>query len=122
MRIRTSLLAVVLLATASLAEESNWGNEWAPMEDAMPSRRSVDTKPAEQADIQGRYLVHESIQSNSTTQIDEVIEQLINSRREGRNLGNTMPSMLMAISIRLCSRETICRPAILSGISCVDWD
>eukprot|EP00099_Drosophila_melanogaster_P021619 NP_648878.1 uncharacterized protein Dmel_CG4998, isoform A [Drosophila melanogaster] len=87
MRIRTSLLAVVLLATASLAEESNWGNEWAPMEDAMPSRRSVDTKPAEQADIQGRYLVHESIQSNSTTQIDEVIEQLINSRREGRNLG-----------------------------------
>ncbi|KMZ00020.1 uncharacterized protein LOC6738307 isoform X2 [Drosophila simulans] len=87
MRIRTSLLAVVLLATASLAEESNWGNEWAPMEDAMPSRRSVDTKPADQADIQGRYLVHESIQSNSTTQIDEVIEQLINSRREGRNLG-----------------------------------
>lgn len=87
MRIRTSLLAVVLLATASMAEESNWGNEWAPMEDAMPSRRSVDTKPAEQADIQGRYLVHESIQSNSTTQIDEVIEQLINSRREGRNLG-----------------------------------
>ncbi|EDV52270.2 uncharacterized protein LOC6545318 isoform X1 [Drosophila erecta] len=87
MRIRASLLAVVLLATASLAEESNWGNEWAPMEDAMPSRRSVETKPAEQSDIQGRYLVHESIQSNSTTQIDEVIEQLINSRREGRNLG-----------------------------------
>ncbi|XP_017011709.3 uncharacterized protein [Drosophila takahashii] len=88
MRIRASLLAVVLLATASLAaEESSWGNEWAPMEDATPSRRSVDTKPAEQADIQGRYLVHESIQSNSTTQIDEVIEQLINSRREGRNLG-----------------------------------
>ncbi|KRK02429.1 uncharacterized protein LOC6535051 isoform X2 [Drosophila yakuba] len=87
MKIRASLLAVVLLATASLAEESNWGNEWAPMEDAMPSRRSVDTKPAEQSDIQGRYLVHESIQSNSTTQIDEVIEQLINSRREGRNLG-----------------------------------
>ncbi|XP_041674241.1 uncharacterized protein LOC108114712 isoform X2 [Drosophila eugracilis] len=87
MRIRASLLAVVLLATASLAEESSWGNEWAPMESAMPSRRSVDTKPAEQADIQGRYLVHEAIQSNSTTQIDEVIEQLINSRREGRNLG-----------------------------------
>ncbi|XP_039488528.1 uncharacterized protein LOC120449902 isoform X2 [Drosophila santomea] len=87
MKIRASLLAVVLLATASLAEESNWGNEWAPMEDAMTSRRSVDTKPAEQSDIQGRYLVHESIQSNSTTQIDEVIEQLINSRREGRNLG-----------------------------------
>ncbi|XP_036672012.3 uncharacterized protein [Drosophila suzukii] len=87
MRIRASLLAVVLLATASLADDSNWGNEWAPMEDATPSRRSVDTKPAEQADIQGRYLVHESIQSNSTTQIDEVIEQLINSRREGRNLG-----------------------------------
>nr|XP_036672012.1 uncharacterized protein LOC108011308 isoform X1 [Drosophila suzukii] len=87
MRIRASLLAVVLLATVSLADDSNWGNEWAPMEDATPSRRSVDTKPAEQADIQGRYLVHESIQSNSTTQIDEVIEQLINSRREGRNLG-----------------------------------
>ncbi|XP_017043453.1 uncharacterized protein LOC108089605 isoform X1 [Drosophila ficusphila] len=87
MRIRASLLAVVLLATASLAEESSWGNEWAPMEDSMPSRRSVDTKPADQADIQGRYLVHESTQSNSTTQIDEVIEQLINSRREGRNLG-----------------------------------
>ncbi|XP_017127887.1 uncharacterized protein LOC108146399 isoform X1 [Drosophila elegans] len=88
MRIRASLLAVVLLATASLAEESSWGNEWAPMESAMPSRRSVDTKPADQADIQGRYLVHEPIQSNSTTtQIDEVIDQLINSRREGRNLG-----------------------------------
>ncbi|XP_037719660.1 uncharacterized protein LOC119553379 isoform X2 [Drosophila subpulchrella] len=87
MRIRASLLAVVLLATASLADDSNWGNEWSPMEDATPSRRSVDTKPAEQADIQGRYLVHETIQSNSTTQIDEVIEQLINSRREGRNLG-----------------------------------
>ncbi|XP_017036137.1 uncharacterized protein [Drosophila kikkawai] len=88
MRIRASLLAVVLLATASLAEDSSWGNEWAPMEDAKPSRRSVDTKPADTADIQGRYLVHESIQSNSTSsQIDEVIEQLINSRREGRNLG-----------------------------------
>lgn len=93
MRIRASLVAVLLLASASAwADDSNWGNEWAPMEDAMPSRRSVDVKPADTADIQGRYLVHEShsqsqTQSNSTTEIDAVIEQLINSRREGRNLG-----------------------------------
>ncbi|XP_017138018.1 uncharacterized protein LOC108152891 isoform X2 [Drosophila miranda] len=88
MRMRESLMAVLLLATATLA--ADWGNEWAPMEDATPSRRSVDTKPAaEESEVQGRYLVHEStsIQSNSTSEIDTIIEQLLNSRREGRNLG-----------------------------------
>ncbi|XP_022229198.2 uncharacterized protein LOC111078667 isoform X1 [Drosophila obscura] len=91
MRMRESLLAVLLLATATLA--ADWGNEWAPMEDAaMPSRRSVDTKPAAEAsgaesEVQGRYLVHESVQSNSTSEMDTIIEQLLNSRREGRNLG-----------------------------------
>ncbi|XP_034657500.1 uncharacterized protein LOC117894500 isoform X2 [Drosophila subobscura] len=88
MRMRESLMAVLLLATATLA--ADWGNEWAPMESAMPSRRSVDTKDAageSETEVQGRYLVHESMQSNSTSEIDTIIEQLLNSRREGRNLG-----------------------------------
>ncbi|SPP87065.1 uncharacterized protein LOC117588921 isoform X2 [Drosophila guanche] len=88
MRMREGLMAVLLLATATLA--ADWGNEWAPMESAMPSRRSVDTKDAaggSETEVQGRYLVHESIQSNSTSEIDTIIEQLLNSRREGRNLG-----------------------------------
>ncbi|ALC43965.1 CG4998 [Drosophila busckii] len=51
----------------------------------MLGKRSADAKPEE---VQGRYAVHESssTQSNST-EIDTVIDQLINSRREGRNLG-----------------------------------
>ncbi|XP_060658008.1 uncharacterized protein LOC132792596 isoform X2 [Drosophila nasuta] len=88
MRLRIGWL-LVLAATAAVAaadSDSNWGNEWAPMDaDSMLSRRSVDTKPAEE--VQGRnYAVHESTQSNAT-EIDTVIDQLINSRREGRNLG-----------------------------------
>ncbi|EDW99783.1 uncharacterized protein Dyak_GE23104 [Drosophila yakuba] len=122
MKIRASLLAVVLLATASLAEESNWGNEWAPMEDAMPSRRSVDTKPAEQSDIQGRYLVHESIQSNSTTQIDEVIEQLINSRREGRNLGEYDAVYADGNIDQALQQGNDLQPRNLIRDNCADWD
>ncbi|XP_033149464.1 uncharacterized protein LOC108598600 isoform X2 [Drosophila busckii] len=86
MRIRHSLAWLLLLAASVAAD---WGNEWAPMEDAsansMLGKRSADAKPEE---VQGRYAVHESssTQSNST-EIDTVIDQLINSRREGRNLG-----------------------------------
>ncbi|XP_030079630.1 uncharacterized protein LOC111604655 isoform X1 [Drosophila hydei] len=89
MRMRHSFACLLVLAASSalVAADSNWGNEWAPMEtpDSMLSRRSADTQPAD--DAQGRnYAVHESIQSNAT-EIDTVIDQLINSRREGRNLG-----------------------------------
>jgi len=79
---------LILAASATLvAADSNWGNEWAPMEaDSMLSRRSADANPPAE-DTQGRnYAVHESTQSNAT-EIDTVIDQLINSRREGRNLG-----------------------------------
>ncbi|XP_032291161.1 uncharacterized protein [Drosophila virilis] len=88
MRMRHGLTWLVVLAASVtlIAADSNWGNEWAPMDtDSMLSRRSADTKPAEET--QGRnYAVHESTQSNAT-EIDTVIDQLINSRREGRNLG-----------------------------------
>ncbi|XP_032589214.2 uncharacterized protein LOC6586651 isoform X1 [Drosophila mojavensis] len=89
MRMRHSLVCLLVLAASSalVAADSNWGNEWAPMDapDSMLSRRSAEAQPA--ADAQGRnYAVHESTQSNAT-EIDTVIDQLINSRREGRNLG-----------------------------------
>ncbi|XP_030561078.1 uncharacterized protein LOC115762842 isoform X2 [Drosophila novamexicana] len=88
MRMRHGLTWLMVLAASVtlIAADSNWGNEWAPMDtDSMLSRRSADTKPAEET--QGRnYAVHESTQSNAT-EIDTVIDQLINSRREGRNLG-----------------------------------
>lgn len=85
-------LLVLAAASASLvAADSNWGNEWAPMEgDSMLSRRSADAQQQQQQpaeDVQGRnYAVHEPTQSNAT-EIDTVIDQLIHSRREGRNLG-----------------------------------
>ncbi|XP_064542570.1 uncharacterized protein LOC135431371 isoform X2 [Drosophila montana] len=88
MRMRHGLTWLVVLAASVtlIAADSDWGNEWAPMDtESMLSRRSADTKPAEET--QGRnYAVHESTQSNAT-EIDTVIDQLINSRREGRNLG-----------------------------------
>ncbi|XP_068139887.1 uncharacterized protein [Drosophila tropicalis] len=91
MRIRNStlalLLVVPLLGSVTFATESNWGNEWAPMNsDSMLSRRSVENTPSE---TQGRnYAVYEQQKNSSNdTQIDTIIDQLINSRREGRQLG-----------------------------------
>ncbi|XP_030385970.1 uncharacterized protein LOC115632851 isoform X2 [Scaptodrosophila lebanonensis] len=94
MRIRHSLACVaigaLLLVSGALAADSAWGSEWAPMESTMHTRRSADAEPEKAAtDVQGRnYAVHESIQSNDTQEIDAIIEQLINSRREGRTLGD----------------------------------
>ncbi|KAM8710902.1 hypothetical protein ACLKA7_017517 [Drosophila subpalustris] len=79
---------LILAASVTLAATvaADWDNEWAPMDaESMLSRRS-----AEPENVQGRnYAVHEreSTQSNAT-EIDTVIDQLINSRREGRHLGD----------------------------------
>lgn len=88
MRLRMGWIFILAASvTLAAADSSNWGNEWAPMEsDSMLSRRSTDPNPPAE-NVQGRnYAVHESTQSNAT-EIDTVIDQLINSRREGRNLG-----------------------------------
>ncbi|XP_034481219.1 uncharacterized protein LOC117786910 [Drosophila innubila] len=87
MRLRMDWILILAASVTLIAADSNWGNEWAPMEaDSMLSRRSADPNPPAE-DAQGRnYAVHESTQSNAT-EIDTVIDQLINSRREGRNLG-----------------------------------
>lgn len=85
-----AVIAVFMLSVSNVrTEDSDWNtNQWAPMKtDSMLSRRSADNA-AEQQQVQGRnYAVHEqsAIYSNETD-INTVIDQIINSRREGRIL------------------------------------
>ncbi|XP_036337790.1 uncharacterized protein LOC118747772 isoform X1 [Rhagoletis pomonella] len=93
---RLAVMAAILLAGCSLihAQESSWGGGWEPSKESMLSRRSTESDNAsptavQPAEVQGRnYDVHENIYSNDTSSdINAVIDQIINSRREGRNLG-----------------------------------
>nr|XP_036221335.1 uncharacterized protein LOC106621020 isoform X1 [Bactrocera oleae] len=92
-----AVIAAILLAGSSLinAEESAWGGSWEPSKESMLSRRSTESEKSDDAavqpaNVQGRnYGVHEAIYSNDTnTDINAIIDQIINSRREGRILGD----------------------------------
>ncbi|XP_019844292.3 uncharacterized protein LOC105234011 isoform X1 [Bactrocera dorsalis] len=92
-----AVMAAILLAGAALsnAEESAWGGDWEPTKESMLSRRSAESEKSDAAavqpvEVQGRnYGVHEAIYSNDTnTDINAIIDQIINSRREGRILGD----------------------------------
>ncbi|XP_046807736.1 uncharacterized protein LOC111683517 isoform X2 [Lucilia cuprina] len=92
------LLNWALLATAVLAgilytqaeEQTSWSGSWSvAAQDSMLTKRSADAdaEPKQgEEDVQGRnYAVHEPIYSNDTD-INQIIDQIINSRREGRIL------------------------------------
>ncbi|XP_073843388.1 uncharacterized protein isoform X2 [Musca autumnalis] len=86
-----AVLASVLLAvtiTTIQAEEPSWSSSsWSSVKESMLARRSAEAE-AKQEDVQGRnYAVHEEIFSNETS-VNELIEQLITSRREGRILND----------------------------------
>ncbi|XP_061393977.1 uncharacterized protein LOC133329519, partial [Musca vetustissima] len=88
-----AFLAAVLLAfticSSRADEEPSWGSSsWSSsVKESMLARRSAEAE-AKQEDIQGRnYAVHEQIYSNET-EVNELIEQLITSRREGRILND----------------------------------
>ncbi|XP_050335466.1 uncharacterized protein LOC126762632 [Bactrocera neohumeralis] len=92
-----AFMAAILLAGSALsnAEESAWGGGWEPTKESMLSRRSAESEKTDAAavqpvEVQGRnYGVHEAIYSNDTnTDINAIIDQIINSRREGRILGD----------------------------------
>ncbi|XP_018802350.1 PREDICTED: uncharacterized protein LOC108977211 isoform X2 [Bactrocera latifrons] len=92
-----AVMAAILLAGSALsnAEESAWGGGWEPTKESMLSRRSAEPEKSDAAavqpvEVQGRnYGVHEAINSNDTnTDLNAIIDQIINSRREGRILGD----------------------------------
>ncbi|KAL9904805.1 uncharacterized protein ACN427_005901 isoform 2-T3 [Glossina fuscipes fuscipes] len=78
---------VVVFRTYTNAEDTlNWDSEWIPSSrESMLYRRSTDSKSKLTEDVQGRnYAVQES--PYNETDINQLIEQIINSRREGRIL------------------------------------
>ncbi|XP_053955499.1 uncharacterized protein LOC128861402 isoform X2 [Anastrepha ludens] len=93
---RLAIMAAILLAGCSIsyAQESAWGGGWEPAKESMLSRRGAESDKADPAavqpaEVEGRnYGVNEAIYSNDTNvDINAVIDQIINSRREGRILG-----------------------------------
>uniref|UniRef100_A0A1A9X0L1 Phenoloxidase-activating factor 2 n=1 Tax=Glossina brevipalpis TaxID=37001 RepID=A0A1A9X0L1_9MUSC len=76
---------VVLFLIHTNAEDTfNWDSEWIPSSrESMLYRRSTDSKAKLNEDAQGRnYAVQEA--AYNETDVNQLIEQIINSRREGR--------------------------------------
>ncbi|XP_067644001.1 uncharacterized protein [Eurosta solidaginis] len=93
-----TVMAAVLLAGCTYTraqEQSSWSGGWEPSKDSSmlntPSNGAdkMNSATAQATKVQGRnYAVHEAIYSNDTgIDINSIIDQIINSRREGRNLG-----------------------------------
>lgn len=88
-----ALLATVVLAgliSIQAEDQLSWTGSWSvPAQDSMLSKRAADAdaEPKQgEEDVQGRnYAVHEPIYSNETD-INQLIDQIITSRREGRIL------------------------------------
>ncbi|XP_065359812.1 uncharacterized protein LOC135953755 isoform X1 [Calliphora vicina] len=88
-----ALLATVVLASVlytQAEDQSSWSGSWSvPAQDSMLTKRAADAdaEPKQgEEDVQGRnYAVNEPIYSNDTD-INQIIDQIINSRREGRIL------------------------------------
>lgn len=88
-----ALLAIVGLCAiihTHAEDQLSWSGSWSvPGHDSMLSKRNADAdaEPKQgEEDVQGRnYAVNEPIYSNDTD-INQIIDQIINSRREGRIL------------------------------------
>ncbi|KAM7357033.1 uncharacterized protein ACRADG_002550 [Cochliomyia hominivorax] len=91
--LKLALLAVIALAGifhTQAEDQLSWSGSWSVAgQDSMLTKRAVDGDPEPkqgEEDVQGRnYAVQEPIYSNETD-INQLIDQIINSRREGRIL------------------------------------